>query len=163
LRETVAAVKPNAPQGPQLERVRQICREQEQRFDDALADDLDVTSALAAVGELVAQLNQLGDLQPDEAKAALESIEGIDAVLDVLDKRARSGLLEKARVLELSKTAGPIPDGALDQAAIESAIGLRQAAKGARDFAKADAIRAELSKRGVAIEDTAQGVRWKLV
>jgi cysteinyl-tRNA synthetase len=49
----------------------------------------------------------------------------------------------------------------LDPAAIIGAIARRQAAKTARDFARADAIRKALHDAGVAIEDLAQGVRWK--
>jgi cysteinyl-tRNA synthetase len=38
----------------------------------------------------------------------------------------------------------------------------RQAARQAKDFATADAIRAELAARGVVVEDTAQGPRWSV-
>ena len=44
---------------------------------------------------------------------------------------------------------------------IEAKIAERKAAKKARDFAKADAIRAELKEKGIILEDTREGVKWK--
>ena len=48
-----------------------------------------------------------------------------------------------------------------DDSRIRMLIEQRDAAKGARDFIRADAIRAQLVEEGVVLEDTAQGVRWK--
>jgi cysteinyl-tRNA synthetase len=45
---------------------------------------------------------------------------------------------------------------------IEQVIALRQAARKSKDFARADAVRAELRAAGVTIEDTPAGVRWKI-
>jgi Cysteinyl-tRNA synthetase len=44
---------------------------------------------------------------------------------------------------------------------IEELIAARQAARKAKDFAKADAIRAELLEKGILLEDTREGVKWK--
>jgi len=51
--------------------------------------------------------------------------------------------------------------GSADDAHIQALIDERSAAKQARDFARADAIRAQLAEEGIVLEDTAQGVRWK--
>jgi len=44
---------------------------------------------------------------------------------------------------------------------VEERIAARQAARKARDFAQADAIRQEILDRGIELEDTPQGTRWK--
>ena len=48
-----------------------------------------------------------------------------------------------------------------DDARIQSLVNERDAAKRARDFIRADAIRRQLAEEGVLLEDTAQGVRWR--
>ena len=48
-----------------------------------------------------------------------------------------------------------------DDAQIQQLIDERTAAKRSRDFARADAIRQQLSEQGVVLEDTADGVRWR--
>jgi cysteinyl-tRNA synthetase len=49
----------------------------------------------------------------------------------------------------------------LSDAEIEALVAERTAAKKARNFARADAIRVELTAKGVVIEDAKDGVRWK--
>lgn len=46
---------------------------------------------------------------------------------------------------------------------IEAMIAQRQEARKAKDFARADAIRSELLEKGIALEDTREGVKWKRV
>ena len=52
-------------------------------------------------------------------------------------------------------------EGGLTDAEIEGLIAARTAARKARDFARADQVRAELLEKGVVLEDTKEGVRWK--
>jgi len=102
----------------------------------ALCDDLNTPAAIAAMREL-ADAAMAGDA---EASA------GLRAAGDML------GILQRA------------PDawfrGAPD-AGIEAAIADRLAARKARDFARADAIRRELAERGVLLEDNAAGTTWR--
>jgi len=66
------------------------------------------------------------------------------------------GLLQQAPAEWFSRgTSGD------DDARIQALVDARSAAKAARDFARADAIRQQLAEQGVLLEDTAQGVRWK--
>ena len=69
----------------------------------------------------------------------------------------------KERIVSLSDVLGLIAEkeeGILD-ADIEKLIEERQAARKARDFARADAIRDELLGKGIILEDTREGVKWK--
>ena len=59
-------------------------------------------------------------------------------------------------VLTPTASAGGLNDGAIDTLCAE-----RNTSKKARDFARADAIRAELTEHGIILEDTKEGTRWK--
>ncbi|MBL8235498.1 MAG: cysteine--tRNA ligase, partial [Bryobacterales bacterium] len=52
-------------------------------------------------------------------------------------------------------------EGGLSDAEIDALAAERNAAKKARNFARADAIRAELLEKGIVLEDTKEGTRWK--
>ncbi len=135
-------------------------------FHEALADNLNTPNALAALFDAVGELNQL-DLSAADATAALGFFDSVDAVLDVLDRRPRSGLYA-AEALAARVALGGLPTRA-DLAAmtepgpdaIEALTAARTAARGAKDYAFGDAIRDHLRQQGVMIEDTAQGIRWK--
>ena len=143
-----------------------IAAQQLAAFAAALDDNLNMPNALAAVFELVTAVNQR-TLSPGDGIVALAALDHIDAVLDVLDRRPRSGLVTRGEIdAAVAAGPGPGPDkltAPLDAAAITRAIAQRQAAKAARDFAGADAIREALKRAGVLLEDLAQGVRWKLL
>ena len=139
----------------------------EAEFDAALCDDLNMPVALAAVFKLVSELNQR-TLSSGDATAALGVIDRIDSVLDVLDRRVRSGIVPKA-TLDANESGAGLPDlvqlranASLDAGRIESLVLHRHAAKKRRDFATADAVRKELDAQGVGLEDLPAGVRWRL-
>jgi cysteinyl-tRNA synthetase len=115
-----------------------------QRFEDSLDDDLNTAEALAAVFEYVRDANTVmdaGDFKAGNAAAAVDLLSRFDSVFDVLRPTAH--------------------DDALTDAAIDGLIAERNAARKARDFARADRIRAGLLEKGVILEDTKDGVRWK--
>jgi cysteinyl-tRNA synthetase len=93
-------------------------------------------------------------------------LKDFDAVFDVLDDRDAEST---RRALEWAKESGRMADVAqelldaqsLTDETIESLVAERTAAKKARNFARADQIRNELAEKGVVIEDSKEGVRWK--
>ncbi|HVT19054.1 MAG TPA: cysteine--tRNA ligase [Thermoanaerobaculia bacterium] len=118
-------------------------------FAAGLADDLNVSAALAAVFAFVKEVNVaieagLGGGDKARVQAALA---GVDDVLGVLDPAAWPA----------AAAAAPPQD----EAEIERLVRERDLARQRRDFAAADRLRAELAGQGVVIEDTPQGARWK--
>lgn len=113
-------------------------------FDEGLDDDLNTADALAAVFEFIRDANTAmdsGAFLEGNLDGAREFLARFDSVFDVLKPSQK--------------------EGALSDQQIEELIVERTAAKKARDFARADAIRAELMDKGVVLEDTRDGVRWK--
>jgi cysteinyl-tRNA synthetase len=133
-----------AGEAPNDELVRRTQRAAAE-FDSALDDDLNSSRALAAVFEWVRDVNRA--LDAGQATTADRDqlggfLDTFDAIYDVLT---------------------PDPGEAEISADIEALIAAREAARQAGDYMRADAIREELAGRGVVLEDTAQGVRWKKV
>jgi cysteinyl-tRNA synthetase len=114
----------------------------------ALFDDLNAPEALGALFEFIRKANAELDSATEgsnlEALArARSAFEIVNGVRDIVPDEA-----------EVSDELG---------AWVEERIGARAEARRTRDFAAADAIRKELEERGIAIEDTPQGTRWKKV
>ena len=114
-------------------------------IEDALDDDLNTPQALAELSRIATDARKATtDEAKREAKAAL------------LGAGLALGLLQQAPADWFGR--GATDD---DDARIQALIDERVAAKAARDFARADAIRKQLADDGVLLEDTPQGVRWK--
>ncbi len=165
LREIVGPATDADIEGPAGDRMLALVDAQERAFDDALNDNLNMPNALAAVFKAVSELNSM-ELGKAEAVEGLRLLESFDEVLDVLDRRERSGLLTRQEID--ARLERPLPEfeslaaAEMDALSVAGFVALRQAARKAKDFKRGDAIRDGLKARGVLIEDTSQGVRWKL-
>ena len=112
-----------------------------EKFEAAMDDDINTADAISAIFELVKFTNT--KVNGESSKAFLEGLLSLIRTLaDIL------GLVvdKKEEMLD---------------ADIEAMIEARQAARKAKDFAKADAIRNELLEKGIVLEDTREGVKWK--
>ena len=110
-------------------------------FDQSMDDDFNTADAIAAVFDLVkyANTNVTEDSSRAFAEAMRAKIQGLCDVLGVAAER-------KEELLD---------------ADIEKLIEERQAARKARNFARADEIRGLLLEKGILLEDTREGVKWK--
>ena len=111
-------------------------------FEEAMDDDFNTAAALAAVHDLVREINtamSTGQLLSSDREAVLDAITRFDSVLGVF---------------------GP-EESAMLEAEIEALIEERQAARRDRNFARSDEIRDLLAEKGIILEDTKDGVRWK--
>ena len=113
--------------------------------EDALSDDLNTPRALPALAQIATdarKVTSVGDRQ-----AAFRALRAGGRAL---------GLLQQAPEAWFNRGAD-----ASDDARIQAMIDERIAAKQARDFKRADAIREQLAVEGILLEDTAAGVRWR--
>lgn len=111
------------------------------KFDEAMDDDFNTADAISVIFELVKFANT--NVSEGSSKAYLEAL--------------------KQEIVLLSDICGLIVDKKeemLDED-IEKLIEERQAARKARNFARADEIRGELLEKGIILEDTREGVKWK--
>ena len=111
-------------------------------FEEAMDDDLNTSVALASVHNLVREINTAlaaGALFEDDKRLVLDAVERFDTVL---------GIFGKDETLMLD-------------AEIENLIAERQEARRNRNFARSDEIRDSLLEKGIVLEDTKDGVRWK--
>lgn len=132
-------------------RIRDISAQAMERFREGLEDDLNSAEAMAAlfifVNEVNAELDRVeGDVSPRDRETAVETLLSMDQVLGLLELAGDARQVDEAT-----------------EAWIQEQIRLRQEARAARDFAAADAIRDTLANRGIVLEDSAEGTRWKLV
>jgi cysteinyl-tRNA synthetase len=125
-------------------------------FDAGLADDINTAQALAAVFDLVRDVNtsmDRGDFLQQDAPRAVAAMEKFDAILAVLNDDDE----EKLRALGF----GP-SKARMNSEQIEVLVEERNAAKRRRDFKRSDEIRQQLADSGIIVEDTKDGsVRWK--
>ncbi len=124
------------------EKVQTAVSDALKEFENALDDDLNTSQALAAIHNLVREVNTIlseEGLKESDKTAVLDAIEKFNSVLGIFGKQREEILDEE----------------------IEKLIADRQEARKDRDFARSDEIRDLLAEKGIILEDTKDGMRWK--
>jgi cysteinyl-tRNA synthetase len=114
-------------------------------FEAALDDDLNLPEGMGVFFTAVREANRLldaGAVTASGRDALLALIDNVDDVLGVLP------------LVDRERAAAATPDE-------QDLLDRRVTARAARDWAQSDALRDELSRRGIAVEDTPQGQRWR--
>jgi cysteinyl-tRNA synthetase len=123
--------------------LREITQKALREFEEGLDDNLNTAVALAAVHNFMREINTAMSsrcqVRTGNQQEILAALERFDTVLNVLGDDAQELL-----------------DGE-----IQALIDQRQEARRQRNFARADEIRNQLAARGITLEDTKDGVRWK--
>ncbi|RGS42769.1 cysteine--tRNA ligase [Coprococcus eutactus] len=111
------------------------------KYEDAMDDDLNTADAISVIFELVkyANVNVTEDSSKATVELVLNTIEKLCDILGIITEK-------KEEILDSD---------------IEALIEERQAARKAKNFARADEIRDQLSSMGIILEDTREGVKWK--
>ena len=137
LQENAAVAELTEQETKDLEQVKEFGT----RFDEAMDDDLNTADAISVIFELVKYANT--SVSKDNSAAFIRAV--------------RDKILELGDILGLKLEK---KEEILDED-IEKLIEERQAARKAKDFAKADEIRNKLQDMGIVLLDTREGVKWK--
>ncbi len=135
-----------------------------------LADDLNTAQALGAIFDMVREGNaaaDAGQMRKDDVKPLLDALSKFDQIFDVLtdddaDKVSRiigwadaEGKQVAPEARDLAKASG------MGDSDIDALVAEMQAARKAKNFARGDAIRAQLNESGIVVEVTKDGARWR--
>jgi cysteinyl-tRNA synthetase len=128
-----------------------------QAFREAMEDDFNTAEALARLERLYGLLNARIDAKarPDEVAALLHTARTLSHVLGLGSRAPLEAVRQRRQIAAARK--------GIDPKWVEERIGARLAARKAKDFASADAIRAEVAARGVELRDGPGGTEWRVL
>src|SRR5882724_13036482 len=124
------------------EKISAAAKKAVDEFEGGMDDDLNTSVALAALHDLTREVNTAlarGDVREDDKRAVIAVMDRIDRVLNVFGD-------PQPQILDVE---------------IQKLIDERQEARHRREFDRGDEIRDQLAERGIILEDTKDGVRWK--
>jgi cysteinyl-tRNA synthetase len=134
--------KKTSTKGKQDPEIKKSIEKTKKDFIEKMDDDLNISEALAVVFDFVKAVNtkmSSDGIDKRDAAEVYDFMKEIDSVLGVIDFKEEGKL----------------------SADLKKLIDQREKARKEKDFDKADKIRADLEKKGILLEDTSEGVRWK--
>ncbi len=129
--------------GKDNKKIPKLIKKVKENFEKAMDDNLNISEALSYIFNFMRNINKLlkdNNISKKDANNVLKAMKKFDSVLGIMDFKKEK--IDKE---------------------IESLIKKREEARKKKDFKKADEIRNDLKKKGIILEDTSQGVRWKKV
>ena len=161
---------PDTP--PADDSLTQLIRKGDLDFTAALNNDLNTAEARAAIFDVLRAVNTAADqsrltrFDAEETLALLNKFDSIFAVLEDRDADLTRAALTWAEAEGRMSDVSPevlqkFGTNSLADAAIDALVAERTQAKKQRNFARADAIRNDLLEKGILLEDSKEGVRWK--
>ncbi len=134
----------NAAEGTLSDKVRETVDSRKARFIEAMDDDLNTADGISVIFDLVRDANEImaDSLTKQDAEYAKKLLDELCTLMGLCEEEAADGDFIKE---------------------IEAAIEKRMNAKKAKDYATADAIRKELADKGVILEDTPNGTKYRIV
>jgi cysteinyl-tRNA synthetase len=122
------------------------------RFVASMNDDFNSREALAAMYDLVREINTVAKTDIKQAEVLVAELKAMGAVLDILGTNPET-FMQGSSLIDSANNLGA------EQ--IEALIAQRVAAKKTREFARADEIRDDLLSQGVVLEDSREGTTWR--
>jgi len=152
--------------------VAELAANAEKEMRAGMEDDLNTARALGAIFDMVRDVNAAldsGQVKQDEVSKVLQALEQFDEIFAVLkddDAAKVRATVEWAQAEgksdKISSAAAEMAKAAsLSDAEVEKLVAEHSQARQARNFARSDAIRAQLAENGIILENTKDGVRWK--
>jgi cysteinyl-tRNA synthetase len=131
--------------------------EHRQAFREAMEDDFNTAEATARIEKVYGLLNAAVDskARPEQVAALAETARELSQAIGLATRTPAEATLSRRRLAAARK--------GIDEAWVEQQIVERLTARRAKDFKRADQIRAEVAARGVELRDGAQGTDWRVL